>query len=85
MNEELPTPYGDYMYIQPVEDVGALTKTLNSYAKVLAIGPDVKNTSVGEYVAFEKWDKPEFLKKDETPAHFLRESEAICKLPSSWI
>lgn len=85
MNEELPIPYKDYMYIEPVEDIGALSKTLNSYALVKAIGPDVKDTKVGECVAFEKWDKPEFLKKDGTTAHFLRESEAICKLPESWI
>lgn len=83
---DLPTPYRDYLFIEPVVDVGALSKTLNSYAKVLAIGKDVKETAVGDYVAYEKWDKPEFLLKDgETSAHFLRESEAICKLPSSWI
>lgn len=82
---DLPIPYGDYMFIEPVEEVGILRKTLNSYAKVLAIGEEVKHTKVGEYVAYEKWDKPEFLKKDETVAHFLRESEAICKLPDTWL
>lgn len=85
MNEELPIPYTDYLYIQPVEDVGVLNKTLNHYAKVLAIGPDVKSTAIGEYVAFEKWDKPEFPLKDGTVCHFLREKEAIAKLPSSWL
>lgn len=82
---DLPIPYGDYLFIEPIEDVGAISRTLNEYAKVLAIGPDVKDTKVGDYVAFEKWDKPSFLKKDESVAHFLRESEAICKLPESWI
>lgn len=85
MTEELPTPYTDYLFIEPVADNGYAVKTLNCYAKVLAIGPDVKSTKVGDYVAFEKWDKPEFLRKDETVAHFLREREAICKLPTSWI
>lgn len=82
---ELPIPYGDYLYLEPVEEAGVLSKTLNSYAKVLAIGPDVKSTTVGEYVAYEKWDKPEFLDKNEKVHHFLREREAICRLPASWI
>jgi hypothetical protein len=85
MNNELPIPYTDYLFIEPVAEVGIVSSTLNCYAKVLAIGPDVKNTKVGEYVAFEKWDKPEFLMKNKQVAHFLRESEAICKLPESWV
>ena len=82
---DLPIPYGDYLYLEPVEEVGVLRKTLNSYAKVLAIGKDVKDTKVGDYVAYEKWDKPEFLDKNEKAHHFLREREAICILPESWI
>ena len=50
----LPIPYGDYMFIEPVVDAGILAQTLNHYAKVLAVGPDVKYTEVGEFVAFEK-------------------------------
>lgn len=82
---ELPIPYSDYLYLEPVQDTGVLSKTLNSYAKVLAIGKDVKDTKVGDYVAYEKWDKPEFLDKNEVSHHFLREREAICILPVSWI
>lgn len=85
MDTELPIPYTDYLFIEPVKEVGIVTETLNCYAKVLAIGPDVKSTQAGDYVAFEKWDKPEFLLKNGTVCHFLRESEAICKLPPSWI
>lgn len=85
MNEELPIPYTDYLYIKPVEEKGELQITLNHYAEVIAIGPDVKNTKVGDFVAFEKWDKPEFPLKDGSICHFLREHEAICKLPASWI
>lgn len=82
---DLPLPYGDYLFIEPVVDAGVLTNTLNHYAKVLAIGPDVKSTAIGDYVAFEKWDKPEFPLKDGRVCHFLKESEAICKLPVSWV
>lgn len=85
MNKELPIPYGDYLYLEPIMDKGVLQKTLNSYAKVLAIGPDVKDTQIGDYVAYEKWDKPEFLDKEGNHHHFLREREAICRLPASWI
>lgn len=84
MNNELPKPYSDYLFIEPFEDIGAVSRTLNCYAKVLAIGPDVKDTEIGEYVAFEKWDKPEILIKDKV-YHFLKESEAISKVPESWI
>lgn len=82
---DLPTPYSDYLYIDPVVDQGAVLKTLNSYAKVLAIGPDVKDTKIGDYILFEKWDKPEVLLKDDKVVHFIREKDAICKIPESWL
>jgi len=82
---DLPIPYSDYLYLEPVQDTGVLSNTLNSYAKVLAIGQDVKHTKVGDYVAYEKWDKPEFLDKNNQSHHFIREREAICILPPSWI
>lgn len=81
---ELPIPYGDYLFIEPVEETGVLSKTLNCYAKVLAIGPAVKDTNIGDYVAFERWDKPDVVIKDRL-YHFLKESEAIAKLPTSLI
>lgn len=73
-------PYGDYLFIEPIESVSVLGKSLNCYAKVLAVGPAVTQTAIGDYVAFEKWDKPEFV-VNEKLFHFLKESEAICKLP----
>ncbi len=82
---ELPKPYTDYLYLEPVVDTGILSKTLNSYAKVIAIGKDVKDTKVGDYVAYEKWDKPDFLDKNNNAHHFLRERDAIAILPESWI
>lgn len=84
MNDKLPEPLWDLLLIEPVVDEGLLGKTLNHYAKVLAVGPDVKTIVVGDYVAFEKWDKPEFPVKERV-FHLLPEKFALCKVPLSWI
>lgn len=85
MSEELPIPLWDNMYIEPVVTNDVLSKSLNSYAKVLSIGKDVQQVKVGDYIHFEKWDKPEVLKKDGTTAHYIKESDAISIVPPSWV
>lgn len=73
--------YRDFLYVEPVAiNVPLGAPQLNTFAKVLAIGPDVKNTQVGEYVAFELWDKPEVPDQDNKAFHFVKESDVIAKV-----
>ena len=81
---DLPTPLGNMLYIEPTVNEGVLSKSLNCTAKVLAVGKDVKEVKVGDYIHFEKWDKPEVLKKDGNIAHYIKESDAIAIVPESW-
>lgn len=83
---KLPIPYTDYLYIKPSERKQVLVsekKTLQTYGEVIAVGPEAKSTQVGDVVAFELWDKPEFELQDGTVCHFVRERDAICKLDLS--
>lgn len=82
---ELPLPYTDFLFIAPIERKMVIGTSLNMYARVLAVGPEVKNTTVGDIVAFELWDKPEFKLESGITCHFLREKDAVCKLPESMI
>lgn len=82
---ELPIPYWDYLYIEPIENKQVVGNALKTMGKVIAVGGDVGKTSVGEYVAFELWDKPEFTLKDGKTCHFVREKDLICKVPASWV
>jgi len=78
----IPIPYTDYLYIKPCERKQILvsdTGRLETYGEVLAIGDEVRNTKVGDFVAFELWDKAEFQVGEET-YHFVKEKDAICKL-----
>lgn len=95
MNQDLPQPYGDFLYIEPLENKQVLGNALKTIGKVLAKGPDCRHyvpqegpvvdfTKVGDYVAFELWDKPEFTLKDGKTCHFVREKDLICRLPESW-
>jgi co-chaperonin GroES (HSP10) len=73
-------PYTDYLYIKPVEKAQVLVsdnKSLQTYGEVFAVGPDVADTKVGNIVAFELWDKPEFEMNGET-YHFVRQRDIIC-------
>lgn len=88
MNNELPIPYTNYLYINPVEKKQVLVSDKNqlqTYGEVLAIGQDVKNTNVGDFVAFELWDKPEFEMSDGKVCHFVKETDVVCKIPLSWV
>lgn len=86
MDKELPIPYTDFLYVNPVERKSALgTISLQTIGEVLAIGEEVTKTKVGDYVAFELWDKPEFQTLDGKSCHFIREKDVICKIPLSWI
>lgn len=76
-------PYTDYLYIKPQEkdsDVFKQRKTLFEVAEVLAVGPEVKHTSIGDMVAYEHWDMPDVLGIDGKTYCFLRERDAICKM-----
>lgn len=73
-------PYTDYLCLEPVEKKDgpvADTGNLQTFGKVIAIGPNVTSTKVGDYVAFELWDLKDFT-IDEKKYYFVREAEAIC-------
>ena len=87
MNNELPIPYGDYIYLQPVKENSIFSQnegTLYTFGEVLAVGQEAKFTSVGDNVAFELWDKAEFQRLTGETCHFVREKDVICKIPESW-
>lgn len=79
-----PEPYTDWLCIEPVTDVNVLSNTLRNYGLVISKGPDAKGTEVGQYVAYEQWDKPIVPIKDKE-YHFVREQDAIAKIPESLI
>jgi hypothetical protein len=99
MNNDLPIPFSDYLYVIPVEKqlvVGG--KTLQTYGTVLAKGPDVcKKWSflgisfgptiiqLNDIVAFELQDKPEFISADGKVYNFVRERDCMTKLPTSFL
>ena len=88
MNNELPIPYSDYIYLQPVKENSIFSQnegTLYTFGEVLAIGEDVKKAKVGDFIAFELWDKPEFQRLTGETCHFVREKDVICKIPVSWV
>lgn len=85
-NELEDMPYGDMLYVKPVEKqlvVGG--KTLQTYGTVLAKGKDALNTDLGDIVAFELQDKPEFIAADGTVYNFVREKDCMTKLPKSFL
>lgn len=86
MSNDLPIPYGDYLYIVPVEKqlvVGG--KTLQTYGTVLAKGPLAVNTELNDLVAFELQDKPEFISAEGKTYNFVRERDCMTKLPASFL
>lgn len=83
MPEELPIPYGDFIYISPVERKQILGNTLSTVGKVIAVGDEAVNTHIGDMVAFELWDKPEFVLPNDKVYHFVREKDLIAKIPLS--
>lgn len=86
MDNEIPMPYGDYLYVQPVEKQLIVGGTrLQTYGTVLAKGKDALNTELGDIVAFELQDKPEFISADGKTYNFVREKDCMTKLPKSFL
>ncbi len=78
-------PYSNFLHIKPLEKASVISSTqqrLQEIGEVLAIGKDVHETKVGDYIAFEKWDKPEFTYEDTT-FHLIREQDVVCKVKLS--
>lgn len=76
-------PYTDYLYIEPIEAKQVMVsdnRRLERYGRVLAIGKEVVDTKVGDYIAFEMWDLKEFTTSDGKAYKFVSEREAICRL-----
>ena len=85
-NNDLPIPYQDYLYISLVEKQLIVGGTrLQTYGTVLAKGKDALNTELGDIVAFELQDKPEFISAEGTTYHFVREKDCMTKLPKSFL
>lgn len=79
-------PYTDYLYIKPIERKQTMVRqkaTLFEVAEVIAIGPEVKNTKVGDLVSYEHWDMPDVEGMDSKTYCFLKERDAICKFKVS--
>lgn len=82
--EDLPIPFQDFLYVQPYKKNGFLKTDkaeLLTYGKVLAKGKEATHTEIGDFVAFEFQDKPEFLSKDDVVYDFVKEKDCMCKLP----
>lgn len=83
MNNELPIPYQDFLCVKPYEKKSVLVSDKNSlltYGEVLTKGPQATQTELNDWVAFELQDKPEFISKDGTIYHFVKERDCMCKL-----
>lgn len=81
------TPYFEYVLIEPVEKKQILVADnakLETYGKVVAIGKEVTETQVGDYVAFELWDVKDCSVNDKK-LYTVKESMLILKIPSSWV
>jgi len=77
-------PTGDHILIKldEVKKVGDLDisskKTINEFATVLAIGPDVKTVKVGDKIFVKGWGIDSFT-KDKEKFDFVAEStNAVC-------
>ncbi len=78
------------MVVEPIEKKEVLIKDneakLNLYAKVLAVGPDVKYTQVGDYISFDLWGLTD-KEINGKMYYFVSEVEGISLtgIPKSWI
>ncbi len=80
-------PYFEYVLIEPIEKKQVLvadTAKLETFGKVVSVGPEVQHTKVGDYVAFELWDVKDCSVNDKK-LYTVQESRLIIKLPSTWI
>ncbi len=85
MNEV--TPYFEYVIIEPLEKTKIILSEgskLETYGKVVATGPDVSQTKVGDYVAFELWDVKD-CSINGKKLYSVQESRLILKIPVSWV
>lgn len=81
------TPYFEYVLVEPVmkEDIVlADTGKLETFGKVVAVGPEVTNTKIGDYVAFELWDIKD-CSINAKKLYSVQESRLILKIPVSWV
>ncbi len=79
------TPYFDYVLIEPVEVKQVLisdTKKIETFGKVLSVGKDVRDTKVGDVVAFEMWDVKD-CSINEKKLYLVQESRLIFKFDLS--
>lgn len=74
-------PYSDFVQIEPIERKQILGNQLCTVGKVIAKGPVAVSTEIGDMVAFELWDKPEFQLPNEKVVHFVREKDLVAKIP----
>jgi hypothetical protein len=82
--ENLPIPLQDFLCVLPYTKNSLLIRDKAeklTYGKVLTKGIEAIHTEIGDYVAFEYQDKPEFLSKDDVVYDFVREKDCMCKLP----
>lgn len=81
------TPYFEYVLIEPVEKKQILVSDnskLETYGKVVAIGKEVTETNIGDYVAFELWDVKDCSVNDKK-LYSVQESKLILKIPMHWV
>lgn len=79
--------YFDNCVIEPVEKKQILVTDngrLETYGKVVVVGPDVKHTHVGDYIAFELWDVRDCSLNDKK-LYVVSEQRFILKIPVSAI
>lgn len=84
---EQPTPYQDYLLIEPVEKKQVLvaeTGKLETFGKVINKGKGVVETKIGDYVAFELWDVKD-CSINGKKLYAVPESRLILKIPMSWV
>lgn len=87
MNSSDVIPYFEYVVVEPIEKKQILVADnakLETFGKVVAIGPEVSTTKVGEYVAFELWDVKDCSINDKK-LYTVQESRLILKVPMSWV
>lgn len=81
------TPYFEYVIVEPVQKKQVLVSEsgkLETFGKVVAVGPDATSTKVGDYVAFEMWDVKD-CSINEKKLYSVQESRLILKIPVSWV
>ena len=85
---ETPIVRGDYICLEPVEVKQILVDEerghLEAYGKVIAIGPKVVDTKIGDIVGFEEWDI-KFFNYNGKKYLFIHEWEYVCQIPVSAI